>query len=319
LFSLSNIVVQCNLVIISEFVYSKSVTKMPRSLSHKKKRFFSGNQHVKHYEESNPSSPSQSEPSTPRPSPQPTTNTPPSSSKKKLSYLEKEESALYQNSDTNVNVIVDLEFLTSLISQSCKCKFCDAEGTISVSENELKRKGLVTNLVVECSKCKATKSQMTSKLIPKANSRIYETNVRFVYAMRDVGVGIAGSRAFCALMNLPPPPLKFVTHIKALVNALEPAAEESMLKAANEAVEENSGDNQIAAAFDGTWQKRGHTSLNGIVSATSFDTGKVLDLEIMSKYCQGCIKNPEQKGIHEGCVKNYEGSSGGMESVGIGY
>lgn len=155
---------------------------MPRSLSYKKKRFFTGNQYVKHYEESNPLSPSQSKPSTPRPN-TPTTNTPPSSSKKKLNYLQEDESGLDQNSDTNANVIVDLEFLTSLISQSCKCKFCDAEGTLSVTEDELKRKGLVTNLVVECSKCKATKSHMTSKLIKSQRPILAFTRQTFALFM----------------------------------------------------------------------------------------------------------------------------------------
>lgn len=34
-----------------------------------------------------------------------------------------------------------------------------------------------------------------------------------------------------------------------------------------------------------SWQKRGHRSLNGIVSVTSLDTGRVLDDVIMSKNC----------------------------------
>lgn len=126
--------------------------------------------------------------------------------------------------------------------------------------------------------------------------------------MRCIGVGLAGSQTFCALMNLPPPPTKSVTHTKVLKEVLEEVAEESMKKA----VEENSGNKDIAAAFDGTWQKRGHTSLNGVVTATSFDTGKILDIEVLSKYCQGCTKPKNKPGTHEGCVKNYEGSSGGQ-------
>lgn len=60
-----------------------------------------------------------------------------------------------------------------------------------------------------------------------------------------------------------------------------------MRNAATEAVEENYGKNEIAAAFDGTWQKRGHTSMNGVVTVTSFDTGKVMDFECLSKFCVG--------------------------------
>lgn len=141
--------------------------------------------------------------------------------------------------------------------------------------------------------------------------------MRFVYAMRCIGVGLAGSHTYCALMNLPPPPTKFISHCKILKEVLEEVADESIKKAAEEAVKENSENKDIAAAFDGTLHKRGYTSLNGVDTVTSFDTGKVLDVEVLSKYCQGCTKTKNRQGVHVGCVKNYEGSRGGMETDGI--
>ncbi|GFX47120.1 transposable element Tcb1 transposase [Trichonephila clavipes] len=42
--------------------------------------------------------------------------------------------------------------------------------------------------------------------------------------------------------------------------------------------------------MDGTWQKRGYSSHNGCVSCISIDTGKVLDIEIMSHFCRMCSK-----------------------------
>ena len=35
--------------------------------------------------------------------------------------------------------------------------------------------------------------------------------------------------------------------------------------------------------------KRGFTSLNGAVIIMSTDTGKVLDVEVMSRYCNTCV------------------------------
>lgn len=61
-----------------------------------------------------------------------------------------------------------------------------------------------------------------------------------------------------------------------------------MKKAAKEAVEENEGATDISIAFDGTWQKRGFKSLNGVFTITSVETGKVLDIEVLSKFCRGC-------------------------------
>ena len=40
-------------------------------------------------------------------------------------------------------------------------------------------------------------------------------------------------------------------------------------------------------SFDGTWQKRGYASLNGVATAMS-SQGKRLDVEIMSKKCKAC-------------------------------
>ena len=42
----------------------------------------------------------------------------------------------------------------------------------------------------------------------------------------------------------------------------------------------------IAVSFDGTWAKRGHTSLFGMVFAISVDTGEVLDYHVLSKFCK---------------------------------
>ncbi|GFT86125.1 uncharacterized protein TNCV_3257271 [Trichonephila clavipes] len=41
---------------------------------------------------------------------------------------------------------------------------------------------------------------------------------------------------------------------------------------------------ECGVSVDGTWQRRGHSLLNGCVSVLSIDTGKVLDLEVMSKW-----------------------------------
>lgn len=40
-----------------------------------------------------------------------------------------------------------------------------------------------------------------------------------------------------------------------------------------------------SAGFYGTWQRRGHQSLNGVVICTSIDSGKIMDVEVLSKFC----------------------------------
>ncbi|GFT79192.1 uncharacterized protein TNCV_192181 [Trichonephila clavipes] len=56
-----------------------------------------------------------------------------------------------------------------------------------------------------------------------------------------------------------------------------------MAEAVREAVDENDGKRDLAVAVDGSWQKRGFSSKNGLVTVTSVDTGKVIDVEVFSK------------------------------------
>ncbi|GFW04652.1 uncharacterized protein TNCV_3897041 [Trichonephila clavipes] len=69
-------------------------------------------------------------------------------------------------------------------------------------------------------------------------------------------------------MNLPQPPTKFSPYGKRILNAAKLVYEDSIQNAAKEAICENEGNKNIAVAVDGTWQKRGYASLNGVVTVT---------------------------------------------------
>ncbi|GFV84316.1 uncharacterized protein TNCV_1591751 [Trichonephila clavipes] len=86
-----------------------------------------------------------------------------------------------------------------------------------------------------------------------------------------------------------------------------------MAEAVREAVDENDGKRDLAVAVDGSWQKRGFSSKNGLVTVTSVDTGKVIDVEVFSKHCI-C---PNKTKHLQNCKRNFEGySSGKMEVAG---
>ncbi|GFU90416.1 uncharacterized protein TNCV_3948461 [Trichonephila clavipes] len=83
--------------------------------------------------------------------------------------------------------------------------------------------------------------------------------------------------------------------------------------AAKEAKHVN-GHSDIPVAIDGTWQKRGHTSLNGAVIATSVDTGKVFDASILSRFwkCPNKTHNENCKANHFGNCRSIK-VSGAIE------
>ncbi|GFU87768.1 uncharacterized protein TNCV_1892051 [Trichonephila clavipes] len=61
----------------------------------------------------------------------------------------------------------------------------------------------------------------------------------------------------------------------------------------------------LAVAVDGSWQKRGFSSKNGLLTVTSVDTGKVIDVEVFSKHCI-C---PNKTKHLQNCKRNFEGYS----------
>lgn len=233
----------------------------------------------------------------------------PSSSKRKLSYLQAENKEdTFESVAGKGYVIVDIELLSELMKQFVKCKYCDSVECINLFEDTTSRKGLATKLTTTCSSCRASASSMTSKKVDRG----YDLNIRLFYGMRCIGKGAKSAQTLCAMMDLPPPP-RFSLYIDLLYNALKEVAEDSMIRAGNEAVVLNDDCKDITVALDGSWQKRGHTSLNGVVTATVLETGKVIDIECLSKYCHNCARKGDQ---NHNCVKNYDGYSGGMESEG---
>ena len=89
----------------------------------------------------------------------------------------------------------------------------------------------------------------------------------------------------------------------------------------------SSGDEviDILVSCDGTWQKRGFSSLFGAVFVIAYETGKVVDYIALSKYCAGCkLWDDRDKSSTEyakwqanyDCAINFSGSAGAMEPIG---
>ena len=50
----------------------------------------------------------------------------------------------------------------------------------------------------------------------------------------------------------------------------------------------------VMVTCDGTWSKQGHTALFGVVVVASWNTGQVLDMEVLSKWCNQCQEKKKQ-------------------------
>lgn len=208
--------------------------------------------------------------------------------------------------------IVDLKTLMQSIFSLAQCKVCRSELEYDVP----KRVGLAAKIVVRCSKCDSSGAVVSSPKLEynEKTHNLYDINLRLVYAMRSIGRGQSSANMFCAVLNLPKPTAKFSRYMEYIIPAVKLVANQSMLDAIEETVEKNDGKRDICIGLDGSWQKRGHVSLNGVITATSVETGHVIDLEVLSKHCL-CPKKATK--VHKAdCRANYIGTSGGMEVQG---
>ena len=225
--------------------------------------------------------------------------------------------------------LVNLSCLQNLISATCVCKNCGGEVTIS----EDGRWGLASTITISC--CSEECLAVTSLPIVQKSGHFFQCNRRSVLAARAIGCGHAGLQKFCGLMNLPPPVQlsAFQRHQRALCKAAKSVACTSMNKAAEEVRVANTRRdrpvNVTAVTFDGTWMKRGFSSLHGVFTAIDWELGKVLDVHVATRYCQGCSMwkarrelgkiSSEQyqqwKADHDVlCSRNTDRSSPGMET-----
>ncbi|GFY07707.1 uncharacterized protein TNCV_4095771 [Trichonephila clavipes] len=158
------------------------------------------------------------------------------------------------------------------------------------------RFGLSSNFSLHCKNSSFISAFCTSKKLDKMN----ELNTRFVYGLRLIGRGVSAGRKLCAALNLLPflSKLAFRQQEKKLLSAAISIGEKIMNDAAKgirQLKKSIHGIVNCGVSVDGTWQRRGFSSLNGCVSAISVDTGKIIDFETLSQFCRNVIQRRNNK------------------------
>ncbi|XP_039302928.1 uncharacterized protein LOC120357167 [Solenopsis invicta] len=241
------------------------------------------------------------------------------SSAKKLQRL----SDVLVPEDDNLNYrILDFNSVFAEISQHVKCKQCGGNVKFQTEST----RGLGFKILVWCEDCQPTRILSCPKI-----GSAYGINRRFAFTMRCLGHGSTGERKFCGLMDLPPPVAQN-THDKIQKNictASKAIAEVSMRNAVEEEQlrmsleEEKENVTELAVSGDGTWQKRGFSSLFGVCSLIGVHSKKIIDVNVKSSYCKQCEVWAKKKGTEEydewkkehgdNCHLNHQGSAGKME------
>lgn len=251
-------------------------------------------------------------------------------SSKKLKKNLFNETFDYGNEGT---IFFNTDLLLTMLRETSCCPDCYEN--IDIEFMEEKKVGLAQFIKMKCNSCNWEREYCSSKKINKQRKgqSPYEINLTSMIAFREIGVGYNGMKNFCGVMNMPPPMNKsaFQKLSKVIHKHYVDVAKMSMKQAALE-VRNNVSDEVVVndtvidttASFDGTWQKRGHVSFNGVVTAMSLE-GKCIDYEVKSKVCKSCQywrKHTDSsdyqkwKDSHD-CTINHEGSAGKMETEGV--
>ena len=84
----------------------------------------------------------------------------------------------------------------------------------------------------------------------------------------------------------------------------------------------------VTITCDGPWYRRGFVANCGVIAVLSWETGQVLDVEVLSKSCKVCKEAEISMGSEseeflewlakhqDSCYSNYTGSSPAMEAEG---
>ena len=165
----------------------------------------------------------------------------------------------------------------------------------------------------------------------KSTKAPFEVNTRATLAFRGIGCGFSAMKEWCGTMNIPQSMSldSYYSH-QAKIHDASLTMVENIKKQSLTAImdaykdigvhSDQNGILNIAVSFDGAWQRRGHSSHNGLASVIDLLTGLPVDFEVLSNFCFKCkaaAERPDDPSWQEKhlpkCLKNYDGSANSME------
>lgn len=233
------------------------------------------------------------------------------------------------------NKIIDFVLVFTAVSNCVSCsnirdgEICNGK----VKFDACNSKGLGFKILVSCEHCDSRYIESGRRI-----DQAYEINRRFIFVMRLLGLGRAGCNKFCGLMDISCNFLSqkvYDSYIEKILECVRMVADKLFsfaikVEKNDMSKEDDSIDSsELTVSGDGTWKKRGFTSLFGVTSIIGHYSGKVLDVFCKSSYCNQCERRKSEVGTAEyeewykehinknECMANHDGPSGNMETQAV--
>lgn len=212
-----------------------------------------------------------------------------------------------------------------------KCDVCCNNSLDVISKGAY---GYASKIQLICRECDKVFSSIFSSPRASENEKCFDANKKLVEAFLKIGKGHAAIEVFSMAIGIHAMDKKtFSKCLRSLYTERQTFKNDILQVARNVVRKKHEEFDSVAdqdilditVSYDGTWQKRGHTSLYGIGLVIDIMTGLVIDYEILSKYCPECVT--AKRDLGEGtaefsiwfsghkcdCSQNYTGSSNAME------
>ena len=219
------------------------------------------------------------------------------------------------------------KFFSKLLCPTCK------QPSISFEVMKDKTMGFAAKARSYCTACENNVSEdfLCKRVDDSASPNVpFEVNMQAVLAFRGIGCGFTAIREWCGIMNMPyhlsqngyaSIHERLNSASKSLFKDIQKKSTEAIFSAYAETgvLPDANGVLDVAVSFDGAWQRRGHSSHNGVASVIDLITGLPIDYEVLCNFCFKCQANEENedcawKEKHRlSCPKNFDGSSNAME------
>ena len=194
-------------------------------------------------------------------------------------------------------LFINTNIITQIINLLATCPDCDTRN-IFINFDISNKRGLSVPMKFNCTDCGWFQTFYTSEECKRqtCGRAPFDINARSVIAMREIGKGHSALEKLCGYLNMPPPMTAAVFNDiqKIVFDSYTDVATNSMKNAANELIEsefvftDDSGIANVTVSCDGSWQKRGFSSLN-VVTVIASDTENV-SITVFAQYqvCKMC-------------------------------
>ena len=185
--------------------------------------------------------------------------------------------------------MINTQALQDLVNAlSPACKLCSVKDGLPVNKSTVH--GLSSKLEVECTNCdNIMYTGNTSPILQDGKPR--DINNRYVSASKSSGIGYEQLCSFLANLNAQPPIVHSLLNDKlAKLSDIREQALRDHLTTVQDIVRLKYIEDIQARPEDddSTWHNCGHTSHTGIGVAIDILTGQVVDVEVVSNFCQVC-------------------------------